>query len=67
MRLPSLAGIEAVVVDANDLGKVDILGRSAGVNAEAVARALAPNPAGNGDQRTPIVVIRNAAAVQAVA
>ncbi|CAG9464303.1 unnamed protein product [Pedinophyceae sp. YPF-701] len=51
-------GIETAVVDANDLGKVDVLGASSGVDRAAVQRALAPNPAGNGDQRTPLVLVR---------
>jgi hypothetical protein len=50
-------GTFAVVVDANDLGIVNVLGASPGVARERVARALRPNPHGNGDEQTPIVVL----------
>ena len=45
------------MVDANDLGIVNVLGASAGVNRGAVALALRANPHGNGDEQTPIVVL----------
>ena len=63
-------GIRAVVCDVNDLSKQDakggrlaLLHASEGVRTEAggaewVRRALLPNPAGNGDQRTPLVLLR---------
>jgi F420-0:gamma-glutamyl ligase len=50
-------GTFAVVVDANDLGIVNVLGASPGVARERVAEALRPNPHGNGDEQTPIVVL----------
>ncbi len=50
-------GTFAVVVDANDLGIVNVLGASPGVAREGVARALRPNPHGNGDEQTPVVVL----------
>ncbi len=50
-------GAHAVVVDANDLGIVNVLGASPGVDRAAIARALRPNPHGNGDEQTPIVVL----------
>lgn len=51
-------GIGCAIVDANDLQKAKVLGVSAGVNAEAVADALLSNPHGNGDEQTPIVVLK---------
>ncbi|MCL5292754.1 MAG: coenzyme F420-0:L-glutamate ligase [Actinobacteria bacterium] len=50
---------EAAVVDANDLGKVNILAATERVDLDNVIKALESNPAGNGDEQTPIVVIRN--------
>jgi hypothetical protein len=51
-------GLPTVVVDANDLGFVDVIGRSAGVDEGLVVRALRSNPAGNADESTPLVLIR---------
>jgi F420-0:gamma-glutamyl ligase len=48
----------AVIVDANDLNGAKILGASPAVERTAVAAALAANPAGNGDEQTPIVVLK---------
>lgn len=50
-------GIGVAVVDANDLGKVNVLGASRGVAREVIDRALRSNPHGNGDEQTPIVVL----------
>ncbi len=51
-------GLAAAVVDANDLGKVDVVGASAGVDHGLVCAALQANPAGNADETTPLVLIR---------
>ena len=51
-------GIACAIVDANDLHKAQVLGASAGVNRDAVAEALLSNPHGNGDEQTPIVVLK---------
>ena len=48
----------ACVVDANDLGKAEVLGASLGVRAELVRACLLSNPAGNADQQTPIVLLK---------
>lgn len=53
-------GLDAAIVDANDLGNVDVLAATAGVSTELVARALGSNPAGNGAETTPLVLIRRA-------
>ncbi|MEZ5236305.1 MAG: hypothetical protein R2749_26950 [Acidimicrobiales bacterium] len=54
------SGIGVAVVDANDLGFVDVIGASSGVDAAEVAAALRRNPAGNGAESTPLVLIRRA-------
>jgi hypothetical protein len=51
-------GAGCVVVDANDLEKAKILGASSGVNRSTVENALLDNPHGNGDEQTPIVVLK---------
>jgi hypothetical protein len=48
----------AVIVDVNDLRKVEILGASSGVVIAAVAECLRGNPHGNSDQQTPVVVLK---------
>jgi len=54
----SRTGIACTVVDANDLQKAKVLGSSDGVNRTAVERALLDNPHGNGDEQTPVVVLK---------
>jgi hypothetical protein len=51
-------GIACAVVDANDLEKAKVLGASTGVNRRNVELALLSNPHGNGDEQTPIVVLK---------
>jgi hypothetical protein len=51
-------GAGCAVVDANDLEKAKVLGASPGVNRACVERALLDNPHGNGDEQTPIVVLK---------
>lgn len=51
-------GIACTVVDANDLEKAKVLGASTGVNRGNVECALLSNPHGNGDEQTPIVVLK---------
>ncbi len=51
-------GIDCAVADANDLQKAKVLGATAGVRTDVVAAALLSNPAGNGDEQTPIVVLK---------
>jgi hypothetical protein len=52
------SGVGAAVCDANNLGRVDVLGASAGVDHGFVRRALVSNPAGNAAETTPLVLIR---------
>jgi F420-0:gamma-glutamyl ligase len=51
-------GVECAVVDVNDLQKAKILGASRGVDRSVVERALLDNPHGNGDEQTPIVILK---------
>jgi hypothetical protein len=51
-------GVDCVVVDANDLEKAKVLGASPAVAREAVEHALLDNPHGNGDEQTPVVVLK---------
>jgi hypothetical protein len=51
-------GVACTIVDANDLEKAKVLGASSGVNRANVERALLSNPHGNGDEQTPIVVLK---------
>jgi hypothetical protein len=49
--------LHIAIVDANDLRKAKALGASPGVNRENVEQALLGNPAGNGDDQTPLVIL----------
>ena len=51
--------IDVAVVDVNDLGGVKILASSNSSVNKILKRALKVNPAGNADEKTPIVLIRN--------
>lgn len=51
-------GVACAVVDANDLRKAKVLGASASVEGTAIERALLDNPHGNGDEQTPVVVLK---------
>lgn len=51
-------GMECAVVDANDLGRVDILASSIPSRAAYIKESLKPNPQGNADEQTPLVLLR---------
>jgi hypothetical protein len=51
-------GIACAIVDANDLEKAKVLGASRDVDRTGVEHALLDNPHGNGDEQTPIVVLK---------
>ena len=55
-------GIEVAIVDVNDLGRVKVLASSADCDDALLMRALKPNPAGNANQRTPLVLVRSSSA-----
>lgn len=50
-------GMDAAVIDANDLHKVDVLVQTGDLKAH-LERAMEYNPAGNGNEQTPIVLIK---------
>ena len=51
-------GVAVAIVDVNDLGRVKVLAASSGCDEALLTRALKPNPAGNANQRTPLVLVR---------
>jgi hypothetical protein len=57
-NLKQETGLDIAVVDANDLGKVDILGKSSGIEENTLIEALLDNPQGNADEQTPFVLIK---------
>ena len=59
-RMAQALGVAVAVVDVNDLGRVKVLAGSAGCDEELLQRALRPNPAGNANERTPLVLVRPA-------
>jgi hypothetical protein len=59
-RMAAALGIAVAVVDVNDLGRVKVLAASRGCDEDLLQRALRPNPAGNANERTPLVVVRPA-------
>ena len=59
-RMAAALGVAVAVVDVNDLGRVKVLAASRGSNLPLIERALRPNPAGNANERTPLVLIRPA-------
>ncbi len=59
-RMAAVLGVAVAVVDVNDLGRVKVLAASRGSDLPLIARALRPNPAGNANERTPLVLIRPA-------
>ncbi|WP_114992729.1 F420-0:Gamma-glutamyl ligase [Synechococcus sp. UW179A] len=53
-------GVCVAIVDVNDLGRVKVLASSNGCDEALLHRALRPNPAGNANERTPLVLVRPA-------
>ncbi|NPV71557.1 MAG: F420-0:Gamma-glutamyl ligase [Firmicutes bacterium] len=51
-------GLEAAIVDVNDIRCVDFMAATRNLDRAAVARALERNPMGNDDEQTPIVVLK---------
>jgi len=51
-------GLEAAIVDANDLTGAWVVGASDGVNIPLLEEVLMDNPAGNQDQQTPVIIVR---------
>jgi hypothetical protein len=57
-ELATELGCGVAIVDANPLSGAWVVGASAGVDAAWVEAALSDNPAGNEDERTPVVILR---------
>jgi len=57
-RVAEALGCGAAVVDANDLGRVEICGASPFIDHDFLVAAMRPNPQGNADERTPLVLVR---------
>jgi len=51
-------GYETAIVDANDLGIAWVVGASSGVDKKKVEQYMLDNPAGNEDNQTPIILVR---------
>ncbi|MEL7068870.1 MAG: F420-0:Gamma-glutamyl ligase [Cyanobacteria bacterium J06581_3] len=51
-------GLQAAIVDVNDLKAVKILAKTADTDEQLLIQALIDNPAGNADEQTPVVLIR---------
>lgn len=56
--LQQKTGIGVAIVDANNLGRVDVLAASDKVDRNLLTMVLKTNPAGNADEQTPIVIVR---------
>tara|TARA_B100002052_G_scaffold288310_1_gene304330 strand:- start:2041 stop:2433 length:393 start_codon:yes stop_codon:yes gene_type:complete len=61
-RAAAELGVAVAIVDVNDLGRVKVLASSDGCDEVLLQRALRPNPAGNANERTPLVLVRPGAA-----
>jgi F420-0:gamma-glutamyl ligase len=59
-RLAETLGCEAAIVDCNDIDSA-VLGHSRGVDARILRLALLDNPLGQGDEQTPLGILREVA------
>ena len=57
-NIKTATGLEAAIVDVNDLKRVKTLAASSNVPLAVMESALRDNPAGNSDEQTPVVLIR---------
>ncbi|MGB3187849.1 F420-0--gamma-glutamyl ligase [Lyngbya sp. PCC 8106] len=57
-RIQQETNLAAAIVDVNDLKAVKILAHTADLSTKILEQALRSNPAGNADERTPLVLIR---------
>lgn len=51
-------GVEAAIIDANDLGRSQILAKTSRVRTALLLEVFRKNPAGNADEQTPLVIVR---------
>jgi F420-0:gamma-glutamyl ligase len=66
-RIAARLGVPAAIVDVNDVGGSWALGASAGVDRGLVEAVLKDNPLGQGDEQTPVGIIRPEAAAESAA
>ena len=57
-EIKAKTGLEAAIVDVNDLRRVKVLAATSGASETLLNQALIMNPAGNAAEQTPIVLIR---------
>ncbi len=57
-KISARLNVDVAIVDVNDLGKVKILASSNKKNNSLLLNALVSNPAGNGNEQTPLVLVR---------
>ena len=57
-KVSAALGCGAAVVDDNDLGRVEICGASPFIDHDVLVAAMRPNPQGNDDEQTPLVLVR---------
>ncbi len=57
-QIKAETGLEAAIVDVNDLQRVKVLAKTSGAVEEFLQSALRSNPAGNADEQTPVVLLR---------
>ncbi len=60
-RVQQAVDLETAIIDANDYGDVDILGRTDGIDAYWLSLVLADNPLGQELQMTPLGLVRRKA------
>lgn len=58
LRVKQQTGLDCCIVDANDQQIAWVIGASEGVDRKHIEQVLSDNPAGNEDQKTPIILIR---------
>jgi F420-0:gamma-glutamyl ligase len=51
-------GVEAAIIDANDLGRSQILAKTSKVKTALLLDVFQKNPAGNANEQTPLVIVR---------
>lgn len=51
-------GVEAAIIDANDLGRSRVVAATPGVRKDVLEKIFARNPAGNDNQQTPLVILK---------
>jgi hypothetical protein len=61
LQIRQATGLEAAIVDVNDLKAVKILAATPRVDHRLLTQALQDNPAGNADEQTPLVLVRPSA------